>query len=140
MELCLLLLEDWNSSFTLHSDAYYIFYYQGGSATGDLYDNFVLRFAHTDIEGTARGDQFRVVTDGYDRAPFEYSVETNTPFPYHAELHINRTRFDYEGEYIIIYNYRYQLQPKFTIDVNGKFLRLLTFVCQMIAQTRCIIT
>ncbi len=86
-----------------------------------MYDNFVLRFAHTDfVDDDSRGDQFRVHTDRYNLAPFEYSFETNTPFPHHAELHINRTRFDYEGEYIIIYD-RYQLQPKFTIDVNGQF-------------------
>ncbi len=109
---------------SLYSDAYYIFYYQGGSATGDLYENIVLRFAHTDISGAfdadARGGDFRVLVDRNSPEPFEYSVEINTPFPYHAELHINRTRFDYEGKYIIIYNGN-QLQPKFTINVNGKF-------------------
>ncbi len=110
---------------SLHLDDYYIFYYQGGSAIGDLYDNVVLRFAHTDVEGTfdadARDDYFHVFVDRYYNPPFEYSVETNTPFPYHAELHINRTRFDYEGEYFITYDYRYRLQPKFTINVNSKF-------------------
>ncbi len=109
---------------SLHSDAYYIFYYQGGSATGDVYENVVLRFAHTDTD--ARGDYFHVLTaDRYDYPPFEYSFKINTPFPYHAELHINRTRFDYEGKYIITYT-RYQLQPKFTINVNSKFC---TAVC-----------
>ncbi len=88
-----------------------------------MYENVVLRFAHTDIvDADARGDYFHVLTADryYDQPPFEYRFKTNTPFPYHAELHINRTRFDYEGEYIIIYD-RYRLQPKFTIDVNGEF-------------------
>ncbi len=58
---------------------------------GDLYDNFVLRFAHTDFgNADARGDQFHVFTDRYDGATFEYSFETNTPFPYHSELHIKQ--------------------------------------------------
>ncbi len=105
---------------SLHSDPYYIFFYQGDSATVDLYDNYVLRFAHS--VDVARGVPFWVLTDGYIPAPFEYSVKINTPLPYHSELHINRIRSDYEGKYIIIYDHvsSDQLQPRFTINVNGK--------------------
>ncbi len=53
--------------------------------------------------------------------PFEFRVELNTPFPYHAELHINRTQFNYEGEYFLSYNNFYNLYPSFLIDVNGKY-------------------
>ena len=53
--------------------------------------------------------------------PFAFRVEQNTPFPYHAELHINRTQFNYEGEYFLSYNNYYNLHPSFIIDVNGKY-------------------
>ncbi len=112
-------------------------------------ENVVLRFAHTDIAGTfdadARGDQFRVFTGQYwssheyRTAGFAYSFKINTPFPYHAELHINRIRFYYEREYYIIYDgdyffefpHGYQLHPQFTINVNNsKF-------CMAVCMSNC---
>ncbi len=128
---------------SLHSDAYYIFLSIQMLITSfttkeaplrgmHVYENVVLRFAHTDfVDADAHGDYFHVLTDRYDYPRFEYSFKINTPFPYHAELHINRTRFDYEGEYFITYDYGYngyQLQPKFTIDVNSKFCMVVN-VC-----------
>ncbi len=110
---------------SLHSDGVYIFFYQGASATADVHEDIVLRFAHDDLydsQFSNFGNRFYVfnAADRYSEVPFEYRFETNTPFPYHAELHINRTRFDYEGEYFIAYDY-YSLRPHFIIDVNGKF-------------------
>ncbi len=106
-----------------HSDNDHIFFYQGASATVDVGEDIVLRFAHGDFVDNLRGDRFYVHPENYNyrqQPSFEYRFETNTPFPYHAELHINRTRFDYEGEYFINYNYNYQLRPNFVIDVNSK--------------------
>ena len=61
-----------------------------------------------------------MLADGYYLPPFEYRFEINTPIPYHAEIHINRTLFDYEGEYFIIYQYTH-LRPNFVINVNGMY-------------------
>ncbi len=109
------------------TDPYYTIFYQGVSATGDVHENIVLRFAHGNFDDyynePPRDDRFHVSsTTGryYDQPPFEYRFKTNTPFPYHTELHINRTQFDYEGEYSIIYDYYYNLRPSFTINVNSK--------------------
>ncbi len=123
---------------SLHSDYFYIFFYQGSSATADVHEDIVLRFAHDDLYDSQFanfGNRFYVLNaaDRYNEVPFDYHFEINTPFPYHAELHINRTQFDYEGEYFIAYDY-YSLGPHFIIDVNGKF-------CMALAnQIRCIIT
>ncbi len=100
------------------SDVYQIFYYQGASATADVYENIVLRFAHGNFSGTFDNDRFLVQASAYDQAAFEYRFEINTPFLYHSELHINRARFDYEGEYVISYDSVF-LQPSFVINVNG---------------------
>ena len=66
----------------------------------------------------------------YEQPSFEYRFKTNTPFSYHAELHINRTQFDYEGEYFISYDYRYLLRPNFVIDVNSKLCIIMSVVNQ----------
>ncbi len=118
-----------------HSDDFYIFFYEGASATGDVGEDIVLRFAHSDLFGAVNGGfRFQVsipIDDyypyggfGFDYGyppPFAFRVELNTPFPYHAELHINRTQFNYEGEYFLSYHYFYNLRPSFIIDVNGKY-------------------
>ncbi len=110
---------------SIRADTFYIFFYEGLSATADIYDDIVVRFAHGDFySNTIHSDRFRVYADGYYDPPFEFRVELNTPFPYHGELHINRTQFNYEGEYFLSYffsyNYNYRLRPNFIIDVNGK--------------------
>ena len=119
-----------------HSDPFYIFFYEGASATGDIGEDIVVRFAHSDLFGVVNyGFGFQVVIPSDDDyypygeayyyygypPPFAFRVELNTPFPYHAELHINRTQFNYEGEYFLSYNNYYNLRPSFTIDVNGKY-------------------
>ncbi len=122
--------------FSFHSDPYHIFFYQGASATAGVHEDIVLRFAHTGFNSgfvdDFRGDQFYVhFADRYfDQLPFEYRFKINTPFPYHAELHINRTRFNYEGEYFITYNYNYLLRPNFVIDVNSKLCIIMSVVNQ----------
>ncbi len=119
----------------LHADTFRIFFYEGPSATRDLGEDIVLRFAHSDLK--LYGFRFQVSTAineyyppyggwfgyyyGYS-PPFAFRVELNTPFPYHAELHINRTQFDYEGEYVLLYEpFFLTLYPSFIIDVNGKY-------------------
>ncbi len=116
---------------SFHSDPYHIFFYQGSSATADVHEDIVLRFAHA---GFNRGFNefirdyrfylFYEPDDNYyyyrQQPSFEYSFKINTPFPYHAELHINRTQFDYEGEYFILYRYPNQLRSNFVINVNSK--------------------
>ena len=114
-------------TFSLYSDPFHIFFYQGSSATADVHEDIVLRFAHAGFNrgfvDDFRGNPFIVHfadSNYYDQPFFEYGFKTNTPLPYHAELHINRTRFDYEGEYSISYSYSYLLRPNFVIDVNSK--------------------
>ncbi len=125
-------------TFSLYSDPFHIFFYQGSSATADVHEDIVLRFAHAGfnsgfVDDFHDGNQFYVhFADRYyyDQPSFEYHFKTNTPFPYHAELHINRTRFDYEGEYSISYNYNYLLRPNFVIDVNSKLCIIMSVVNQ----------
>ena len=115
----------WECS-SFHADYFHIFFYQGASATADLYDDIVLRFAHGKATSLYR-DRFQVYANGYYPPPFEFRFEINTPFPFHAELHINRTQFDYEGEYLIFYDHVY-LCPNFIINVNGKMI-LHVYAC-----------
>ncbi len=104
---------------SLYSDRFRVFFYQGSSATADVHEDIVLRFAHTSVD--LRGDRFNVFHEpDVQLATFEYHFETNTLFPHHAELHINRIQFDYEGEYSIVYDFRFQLRPNFVINVNSK--------------------
>ncbi len=110
------------------ADPNHIFFYEGPSATADLYDDLVLRFAHSNFGSrnervtSINKDRFQVSTNEYRNAHFDTQFEVNTPFPFHAELHINRTRFDYEGEYRILYEY-YSLRPNFIISVNSKYMQ-----------------
>ncbi len=112
---------------SFHSDPYHIFFYQGASATADVHEDIVHRFAHAgfnngfnDIIRDYRFYLFYEHDNIYYEASFEYGFKTNTPLPYHAELHITRTRLDYEGEYFITYNRYTPLWPKFLINVNSK--------------------
>ncbi len=117
---------------SLHSDPYHIFFYQGTSATADVHEDIVLRFAHVGFNSgfnDIRDYRFYLFYEPDDnnyyyyyrqQPSFEYRFKTNTPFPYHAELHINRTQFDYEGEYYIAINYYNTLRPNFVINVNSK--------------------
>ncbi len=109
---------------SFHLDFVYIFFYQGASATVDVHEDILFRFAHADLYpgfiNDADSNRFYVETSGYSTPPFEFRFETNTPFPYHAELHINGTRFDYEGEYLISYKYS-NIREQFFIDVNSEF-------------------
>ncbi len=103
------------------SDSFHTFFYQGVSATADEYDDLVLSFAHGEFYGAAIERQlFEMYADEYYLPPFEYRFEINTPIPYHAEIHINRTLFDYGGEYFITYRYTH-LRPNFVINVNGTY-------------------
>ncbi len=105
------------------ADPFHIFFYEGPSATADLYDDIVLRFAHSNFYGRrVNRETFHVSTNGYSKAHFDTQFEVNTSFPFHAELHINRTRFDYEGEYRILYEYS-SLRPNFIISVNSKYMQ-----------------
>ncbi len=45
----------------------------------------------------------------------------NTPFPYHAELHINMAQVDYEGVYFVTKGTYFRRRPSFVIHVKGKF-------------------
>ena len=111
---------------SLYSDAFHLFFYQGTPATADVGEDIVLRFAHGDFSDRFieefRSDRLDVhCADPCGNPPFEYHFETNTPFPYHAELHINRTQFNYEGEYYIsYYDDDHRLRPNFIINVISK--------------------
>ncbi len=110
---------------SLYSDAFRIFFYQGSSATADVHEDIVLRFAHTgfttDFFYDLRGNRFNLFHEpDVQLATFEYHFEINTLFPHHVELHINRIQFDYEGEYSIVYDFSFQLRPNFVINVNSK--------------------
>ncbi len=122
---------------SFHSDPYHIFFYQGASARAGVHEDIVLRFAHASfnsgfVDGF-RGSYVHFADRYYYDQPLnfvEYGFKANTPLPYHAELHINRTQFDYEGEYSIIYNYNYLLRPNFVIDVNSKLCIIMSMVNQ----------
>ncbi len=108
---------------SLYSDAFHFFFYQGTPATADVGEDIVLRFAHGDFSDRFieefRSDRLDVnCVDycAYGNPPFEYHIKRNTPFPFHGELHINRTRFASEGEYFITYDYRFGLRPNFVIS------------------------
>ncbi|XP_064385364.1 uncharacterized protein LOC135334155 isoform X9 [Halichondria panicea] len=103
----------------LHPNGNYIFFYNDTSISVDIYEDIVLRFAHS---GNFEFNWFQLFTNEYNRAPFNFRFEINTPFPYHAELHIARTRFNYAGEYFIYYNSH--LWPNIIIDVNALKLTL----------------
>ncbi len=113
---------------SLHSGDNRIFFYQGSSISVDVYEDIVLRFAHSDFNGNFELNWFYVYrstnTYYYDAPPFEFRFEINTPFPYHAELHITTTRFDYQGEYFI--NYHGHLWPNFIITVNSMYTVIAT--------------
>ncbi len=74
--------------------------------------------------------------DGYYDPPFvnKFRFEINTPFPFHGELHINRTQFDYIGEYFLLYDFS-TLRPNFIISVNGKNMCL--YSCKVYVYTYC---
>ncbi len=136
---------------SLHSGNGRIFFYQGSSISVDVYEDIVLRFAHSDFNGNFELNWFNVYgsSTNFDtppsaflfeiilnEPPFEFRFEINTPFPYHAELHIIRTRFDYQGEYFI--NYHGRLWPNFIITVNGMYtviatLTIIIFMCLAIS-------
>ncbi len=114
---------------SIRADAYHNFFYEGTFATADIYDDIVVRFAHGDFFSTTiYSDRFLVNADGYYDPPFEFSFEVNTPFPFHGELRINRTQFDYKGEYFLLYDFS-ALRPNFIINVNGKYMCLLAVKC-----------
>ncbi len=123
---------------SLYSDPYHIFFNQGSSATADINEDIVLRFAHGDFTelNYLHGYWFEVhFIDRYGRTPFDFRFNTNTPFPYHAELHINRAQFDYEGEYFISYDYRYRLWPNFVININSKLCMSVANQTRMVMYT-----
>ncbi len=109
---------------SLYSDAFHFFFYEGTPATADVGEDIVLRFAHGDFSDRFieefRSDRLdvRCADQCGGNLYFEHHIKRNTPFPFHGELHINRTRFASEGEYFITYDYRFKLRPNFVI---GKF-------------------
>lgn len=115
-----------------HADGYRIYFYEGSTATVDADEDIILRFAYDDSVNNGYGvrgwqlftkseisrNLYQVVYD------FPSSFKINTSFPYHAELHIKNTQFNYEGEYFLLIidndaSY-HLLRPNFLIDVNSK--------------------
>ncbi len=119
--------------FSLHLDGYHIYFYEGLSATVDVGEDIVVRFAIGDVDGGGFNLRYSWFNVYYTAGNYRYlsqvyisEIKINTPFPYHAELHIKKTRFSYEGEYFIAIPSINLLHPNFIINVNSKLYITLT--------------